>query len=61
VSPSCVEWTGGAGSVQVLERAATLGPAADWKAVHTCLPAPALTNFWSVPAEYSTNSFFRIR
>jgi hypothetical protein len=61
VSPSCVEWTGGAGRTRTLERAATLGPAADWKAVHTCLPAPALTNFWSVPAEYSTNSFFRIR
>ena len=61
VSPSCVEWTGGAGRTRTLERAATLGPAADWKAVYTCLPAPALTNFWSVPAEYSTNSFFRIR
>jgi hypothetical protein len=61
VSPSRVEWTGGAGSVRVLERTASLGNAADWKAVHTCLPAPALTNSWPVPAEYSTNSFFRIR
>ena len=61
VSPSCVEWIGGAGSVRVLERTAFLGPTADWKAVHTCLPAPVLTNSWPVPAEYSTNSFFRIR
>lgn len=61
VSPSRVEWTGGAGSVRVLERTASLGPSADWRAVHKCLPAPVLTNSWPVPAEYSTNSFFRIR
>jgi hypothetical protein len=61
VSPERVEWTGGAGSVRVLERTASLGPAADWKAVHTCPPAPALTNGWDVPPEFSANSFFRIR
>ena len=61
ISPSCVEWTGGAGSVRILERSAALGDAADWHAVHECLPAPVLTNSWPVPAEYSTNSFFRIR
>ena len=61
ISPSCVEWTGGAGSVRILERTESLGMAADWKAVHTCLPAPVLTNSWAIPTEYSTNSFFRIR
>ena len=61
VSPERVEWTGGAGSVRVLERTASLGATADWCAVHECLPAPVLTNSWTVPVGYSTNSFFRIR
>ena len=61
VSPSRIEITGGAGYSRVLERTETLGPTAGWRRVHTFPPAPALTNSWPVPAEFSTNSFFRIR
>ena len=61
VSPAGVEFTGGAGHSRVLERTESLGAAADWRPVHTFPPAPALTNSWSIPAEFSTNSFFRIR
>ena len=61
VSPSRLELTGGAGFARVLERTERLGAAADWKEVHVFPPAPVLTNAWAVPAEYSTNSFFRIR
>ena len=61
VSPSLVEWTGGAGQMRTLERTEFLGPAADWQPVFTCPPAPVLTNSWIIPAAFSTNSFFRIR
>jgi hypothetical protein len=61
VSPSRVEFTGGAGHSRVLERTDVLGAAAKWKPVHTFPPAPALTNSWTVPGEFSTNSFFRVR
>ena len=61
VSPAGVEFTGGAGHSRVLERTESLGAAADWKPVHTFPPAPALTNSWAIPAEFSTNSFFRVR
>ena len=61
VSPTSLEWIGGAGFTRVLERTESLGAAADWRPVHTCPPAPALTNSWPVPPEYSANSFFRIR
>ena len=61
VSPTSLEWIGGAGFTRVLERTEALGAAANWRKVHTCPPAPALTNAWSVPSEYSTNSFFRFR
>jgi hypothetical protein len=61
VSPSCVEWTGGAGHMRTLERTESLGPVADWQPVYTCPPAPVLTNSWIIPSAFSTNSFFRIR
>ena len=61
VSPTHVEWIGGAGQMRTLERTASLGPAADWRPVHTCPPAPVLTNGWTIPIAFSTNSFFRIR
>ena len=61
VSPSLVEWTGGAGQMRTLERTEFLGPAADWQPVFTCPLAPVLTNSWIIPAAFSTNSFFRIR
>ena len=38
-----------------------LGLAADWQPVYTCPPAPVLTNSWTIPIEFSTNSFFRVR
>ena len=61
VSPSCVEWTGGAGRTRTLERTESLGPVADWQPVYTCPPAPVLTNSWIIPSAFSTNSFFRVR
>lgn len=61
VSPECIEWTGGAGTGHILERTASLGAAANWKSVCEYPPAPVLTNYWPVPPEFSTNSFFRIR
>ena len=61
VSPSCVEWVGGAGQLRTLERTEFLGSAADWQPVLTCPPAPVLTNSWIIPAAFSTNSFFRVR
>ena len=60
VSPKRLEWVGGAGLTRVLERTPALGSAADWKPVFTNAPAPVLTNVWEVPAEFSTNSFYRI-
>ncbi len=60
VSPSLLEWTGGAGRMRVLERSEALGSAADWRPVYTNAPAPSLTNRWDVPAEYSGSSFYRI-
>jgi hypothetical protein len=61
VSPTLLEWTGGAGFTHILERTESLGAAADWREVYARPPTPALTNMWLVPTEYSTNSFFRIR
>jgi hypothetical protein len=61
VSPTLLEWTGGAGFTHILERTESLGAAADWREVYVRPPTPALTNVWLVPTEYSTNSFFRIR
>ena len=61
VSPSHVEWTGGAGHMCTLERTEFLGSAADWQPVYTCPPAPVLTNSWIIPSAFSTNSFFRVR
>ena len=61
VSPSHVEWTGGAGRTRTLERTEFLGSAVDWQPVHTFPPAPVLTNSWIIPSAFSTNSFFRVR
>ena len=61
VSPQALEWTGGAGRTRVLERTGELGAGADWREVYVCRPQAVLTNRWQVPAEYSTNSFYRIR
>ena len=61
VSPSHVEWIGGAGHMRTLERTEFLGSAANWQPVHTFPPAPVLTNSWIIPSAFSTNSFFRIR
>jgi hypothetical protein len=60
VSPSRLEWTGGAGLTRVLERTPGLGTAADWQPVYTNAPEPVLTNVWEVPSAFSTNSFYRI-
>ena len=60
VSPSRLEWTGGAGLTRVLERTPVLGVAADWQPVYTNAPEPVLTNVWEVPSALSTNSFYRI-
>ena len=60
VSPSRLEWTGGAGLTRVLERTPALGAAADWHPVYTNAPEPVLTNVWAVPSAFSTNSFYRI-
>ena len=60
VSPSRVEWIGGVGQMRTLERTESLGLAADWRPVYTCPPAPVLTNSWTIPIEFSTNSFFRL-
>ena len=60
VSPSRLEWTGGAGLTRVLERTLELGTAADWQPVYTNAPEPVLTNVWEVPSAFSTNSFYRI-
>jgi hypothetical protein len=61
VSPCYVEWMGCVDKPQILERSETLGETAQWLPVYQRLPAPVLTNSWSIPARYSTNSFFRIR
>ena len=60
VSPSRLEWTGGAGLTRVLERTPALGAVADWQPVYTNAPEPVLTNGWEVPSAFSTNSFYRI-
>ena len=60
VSPSRLEWTGGAGLTRVLERTPVLGASADWQPVYTNAPEPVLTNVWEVPSAFSTNSFYRI-
>ena len=60
VSPSRLEWIGGAGLTRVLERTPVLGTAADWQPVYTNVPGPVLTNVWEVPSAFSTNSFYRI-
>ena len=60
VSPTRLEWIGGAGLTRVLERTSQLGAAADWQPVYTNSPAPVLTNAWDVPAAFATNSFYRI-
>ena len=60
VSPSRLEWTGGAGLTRVLERTPVLGASADWQPVYTNAPEPVLTNVWEVPSGFSTNSFYRI-
>jgi hypothetical protein len=61
VSPRRLEWTGGAAHHLALERSRTLGDGAQWETVFERPPAAILTNEWAVPAEFSTNSFFRIR
>ena len=60
VSPKRVEWTGGYVLDRSLERSERLGSDAVWQEVYRCAPAPVFTNSWDVPAEFSTNSFYRI-
>lgn len=59
-SPQRLEWVGGAGRTRILERATSLGGDADWRPVYTNAPEPVLTNSWTVPTVFSTNSFYRI-
>jgi len=60
-TPTNIVWRGGRNRTQVVERAASLGPAAVWTGVHTNAPPTSVRGDWAIPRPVGSNFFYRIR